>query len=107
MPRKKPGERPESQPLTGPSLETTEFSGLPATDVLDMLDAVVDASAFLSISAYDGGRTIRVSLQVRGTAYDEYVRDAQHLAAVVQAVTAKCMGDAPMRELAGQMKLPV
>jgi hypothetical protein len=60
---------------------------------VDALDAVIDADAFLSVSAYDGGRTVRVALQVRGQRFDEYARDVQHLHALLEAVAAKCMGE--------------
>lgn len=78
--------------LTG-NQEPVDTSALDAALWADAMDAVADADAFFSFSSYDGGRTLRVALQVRGQRWDEYVRDEQHLTAVLEAVAAKCMGD--------------
>lgn len=87
--------------LTGAERVALDVTAVPHDRLVDMLDAVVDADAYLSWSSYDHGRTVRVALQVRGARYDEYCRDVQHLTSVVEAVTAKCMGDESMRTKAG------
>lgn len=93
---KQKGRGEPSGSLTGADREPLDATAVPAQLWVDALDAVIDAEAFLSVSAYDGGRTVRVALQVRGARFDEYARDVQHLAALLEAVTAKCMGVEPM-----------
>ena len=98
---KKAGRGEPSGSLTGEEREPLDTTAIPAQTWVDAVDAVIDAEAFLSVSAYDGGRTVRVALQVRGARFDEYARDVHHLCALLEAVTAKCMGDERMSKSSG------